>query len=63
MSFLIERLGPQIKSSGQIPALTQYLPILWNSDHNMLKAAVVSTSIQLVHVSQSIILSLKSHDS
>jgi hypothetical protein len=50
MSFLIERMGPQIKSSNQIGSLAQYLPLLWDMDHNMLKAAVVSTSIQLVHV-------------
>lgn len=50
MSFLIERMGPQIKSSNQIGSLAQYLPLLWEMEHNMLKAAVVSTSIQLVHV-------------
>lgn len=50
MSFMIERMGSQIKSVGQIPSLSSYLPLLWGSDHNMLKAAVVSTSIQLVHV-------------
>ncbi|CAL8143654.1 unnamed protein product [Orchesella dallaii] len=49
MSFLIERMGPQIKTSAQIASLTQYLPLLWNTEHNMLKAAVVSTCIQLVH--------------
>ena len=50
MSFLIERMGPQIKTSEQINALTQYLPLLWATEHNMLKAAVVSTSIHLVQV-------------
>jgi len=49
MSFMIERMGTQIKSVEQIPSLSEYLPLLWASDHNMLKAAVVSTSIQLVH--------------
>lgn len=50
MSFLIERMGPQIKSSAQIASLSQYLPLIWGTEHNMLKAAVVSTAIQLVHV-------------
>lgn len=50
MSFLIERMGPHIKTSSQIASLTKYLPILWITEHNMLKAAVVSTCIQLVHV-------------
>lgn len=56
MSFLIERMGIQIKNSNQIGSLAQYLPLLWDMEHNMLKAAVVSTSIQLVHVRRSRIL-------
>lgn len=48
MGFIIERMAPHIKSTIQLTNLTQYLPLLWNTEHNMLKAAVVSTSIQLV---------------
>ncbi|XP_035704828.1 importin-11 isoform X2 [Folsomia candida] len=40
MSFLIERMGIQIKNSNQIGSLAQYLPLLWDMEHNMLKAAV-----------------------
>jgi len=50
MSFLIERMAVQIKTSTVIGQLAQFLPQLWTADHNMLKAAVVSTSIQLVNV-------------
>ncbi|XP_793829.2 importin-11 isoform X2 [Strongylocentrotus purpuratus] len=48
MSFIIERVGPQIRPFST--SLAQYLPLLWedSAEHNMLRCVILSTLIHLV---------------
>lgn len=48
MSFVIERVGNQIRPYAS--SLVQYLPLLWNKseDHNMLRCAIITTLVHLV---------------
>ncbi|XP_041464920.1 importin-11-like [Lytechinus variegatus] len=48
MSFIIERVGPEIRPFSN--NLAQYLPLLWedSAEHNMLRCVILSTLIHLV---------------
>ncbi|CAI9731381.1 importin-11 isoform X2 [Octopus vulgaris] len=46
ISFVIERVGAQIRPYAD--QLILYLPLLWDSDHNMLRCAILTTLIRLV---------------
>lgn len=50
ISFVIERVGVQIRPYAS--SLVTYLPALWeeSKDHNMLKCAILTTLIHLVQV-------------
>lgn len=48
ISFVIERVGAQIRPYAD--QLILYLPLLWDSDHNMLRCAILTTLIRLVKV-------------
>jgi hypothetical protein len=48
MSFIVERVGMQIRP--YVGSLIHYLPLLWqeSAEHNMLRCAIVSTLVHLV---------------
>ncbi|KAK6643744.1 hypothetical protein RUM43_000007 [Polyplax serrata] len=48
LSFMVERVGEDIKPYSQ--SLIQYLPLLWeeSADHNLLRCHIVSTLVQFV---------------